>query len=144
MQVKFVMNTKSVKKVVNNILMMLLGAKVDAGRELEAIGHYIMEDSKAEVPIDTTTLQSAGYVEHAKITKEGVGVKIGYGGINDKKNPDTGLMASEYSLEVHEDESKTHYYGKTHFLRDPVERNKDMFNEKLAGSLRTSFSKGVK
>jgi len=144
MQVKFVMDTRSIKKVMANLRVMLEQAKIDAGAELETIGHYIMAESYAEAPFDTGTMHDSGYVEHAKVSKLGATVKIGYGGMNDKMNPDTGLMASEYALIVHEDESKHHPYGKTHFLKDPVERNVSTFNEKLAGRLRTSFSKGVK
>ena len=144
MQVKFVMDTKSIKKVMNNLWAMLEQAKIDAGAELEGIGHYIMAESYAEAPFATGTMHDSGYVEHAKVSKDSVSVKIGYGGINDRQNPDTGLMASEYALIVHEDISKYHPYGKAHFLKDPVQRNVTTFNEKLAGRLATSFAKGVK
>jgi len=143
MEVKFVMDTKSIKKVADNLRTMLKMATQEAGEALETVGHYIMAESSAEVPYQTGTLQSSGYVKRAVVTSIGVVVEIGYGGPNDKRNPDSGRMASEYMVYVHEDMGKYHPYGKAQFLRDPVERNELLMREVLAGRLKYAFTISV-
>jgi len=145
--ISFVMDKGSVAKVMNNIKTAMQAAQREGGEGLEEVGKYIMAESTAEVPFDTGTLRDTAYIKDAVYTTLGVTVEIGYGGPNDKRNPDTGLMASEYMLRVHEDipAAYHHWYGKAHFLSDPVHRSEHMMYEILAGRLKYAFTlpKGV-
>ena len=140
-KISFVMDKKSVTKVMNNIKTAMQVAKREGGKALEEVGRYIMAESTAEVPFATGTLRDTAYIKNAVYTDLGVMVEIGYGGPKDKRNPDTGLMASEYMILVHEDASKYyHPYGKSHFLSDPVRRSEHIMREILAGRLKYAFT----
>lgn len=80
----------------------------------------ILEDSMAQVPIDTSTLMLSAYWEIRGHWKTGWDAVIGYGGNGDPINPKTGKPASSYAVAVHEDLSAHHPIGKAKYLEDPV------------------------
>jgi hypothetical protein len=120
------------------------------GEWLEDFGKLVIEESQHEVPIRTMTLYNSAYVEHPRVMPSGKGVyvKIGYGGLNDKRNPETGEMASQYALKVHETKGTGpgggNYYrfGKWKFLEEPLRRNKRMFQQIIGVKLRALLNKG--
>jgi len=143
MEMKFAMDVGSIKMVANDLKMKLELSKKEAASALKEGAQYIMAESTAEVPYQTGTLQSSAFINEAVVTNAGVFIKFGYGGPNDKLNPDTGRMASSYMVYVHEDLFKYHPYGKAKFLEDPVRKNELVVQEMLAGRLRQVFTKTV-
>lgn len=142
--IKINVKVKGVEKVVANIMSKNMEAEKEAGAGLKFAAKDIMADSKInEVPVDTGTLQSTAFILEPKTTNEGVTVTMGYGGPNDKKNPKSGKMASEYMLEVHENPTYYHPYGKWKFLEDPVRRYTKPLFDILRARLKVVFSKGV-
>ena len=88
-------------------------ALVEACRE-------ILNDSMAQVPLDTSTLMMSAFWEITGHYKTGWDAVIGYGGNGDPINPKTGKPASSYMVAVHEDLSAKHPIGKAKYLEDPV------------------------
>ena len=134
-------NQLSINNFINNLKLKSVDLENNAGPILTEFANQVMAESKAEVPIDTTTLQQSGYVEPPRKSGNKIWVKIGYGGMNDKRNPDTGLMASQYALKEHETKYK-HNYGKWKFLEDPLRRNKRMFYQIIGVKLRALLNRG--
>ena len=127
-----------------NCQQLKLNSKSGAKRALKEVAVNIMAQSMSECPIDTGTLVSTSYIEQPIDDGNRVSIKMGYGGHNDKRNPDSGKMASEYALVVHETPEYYHPYGKWKFLEDPVTAHKLAFIQILGRELRTSLSRGVK
>ena len=113
----------------------------NAGAWLTEIAENIMAESKAEIPYDTGTAQSSAYIDKPRNIGDKTIVRMGYGGLNDKKNPDTGKMASQYVLALHETKKYYHPYGKWKFLEDPVRRAKEQFNKILGIKIRAMIQK---
>lgn len=82
--------------------------------------NIILEDSTAQVPVDTSTLMDSAYFEITGYWKTGWDATIGYGGNGDPINPKTGKPASSYMVAVHEDLTAYHPLGKAKYLEDPV------------------------
>jgi len=134
-------NQLSINNFINNLKLKSVDLENNAGPILTEFANQVMAESKAEVPIDTTTLQQSGYVEPPRKSGNKIWVKIGYGGMNDKRNPDTGLMASQYALKVHENKFK-HNYGKWKFIEEPLRRNKRLFYQIIGVKLRALLNRG--
>ena len=103
-------NQLSINNFITNLYLKSGDLENNMGGVLTEFADQVMAESKAEVPIDTTTLQQSAYVEAPIIGLGKIWVKMGYGGMNDKRNPDTGLMASQYALKVHETKEFKHSY----------------------------------
>lgn len=80
----------------------------------------ILDESMAQVPIDTSTLMDSAFYEITGDYKNGWEAVVGYGGNGDPVNPKTGEPASSYMMAVHEDLYAYHPIGKAKFLEDPV------------------------
>lgn len=80
----------------------------------------ILDESMAQVPIETSTLMLSAFWEIHGHWRTGWNAIIGYGGNGDPVNPKTGKPASAYAVAVHEDLSAVHPIGKAKFLEDPV------------------------
>lgn len=80
----------------------------------------ILDESLAQVPIETSTLMMSAFWEITGYWKTGWDAVIGYGGNGNPVNPLTGKPASSYALAVHEDLKAYHPIGKAKFLEDPV------------------------
>lgn len=89
-------------------------------KALVAACDEIMNESMAQVPVDTTTLMLSAFWEVTGDYKTGWNAILGYGGNGDPVNPKTGKPASSYMLAVHEDLNAYHPIGKAKFLEDPV------------------------
>lgn len=89
-------------------------------KALVAACNEIMDESMAQVPVDTTTLMLSAFWEVTGDYKTGWNAVLGYGGNGDPVNPKTGKPASSYALAVHEDLNAHHSIGKAKFLEDPV------------------------
>jgi len=90
-----------------------------------AAAQEIMENSKKQVPKMTLTLLASAFYKVSRRTDTAATTWayeaiLGYGGNGDPINPLTGLPASSYMVEVHEDLSARHPTGKAKFLEDPV------------------------
>lgn len=131
---------RSVAKVISNLKKVNLVTKEGGKKGLKIIAKEIMAESKAEVPVDTFTLQSTAFIEQPKVEGNNVTIKMGYGGPNDKMNPDTGLMASQYANIVHDSPDLKHPYGKWKFLEDPLNRNVEAFNDIVGGAVASELS----
>ena len=104
---------------------------------------FLMTESKKEVPVDTGTARSSGFVEEPRISSSSVSVKLGYGGPASKQNPKGG-EAADYIERLHEDTEARHTVGKAKFLEDPVRRNaKKFFNDVLSSVQKDIQKRGV-
>ena len=135
-------NQLSINNFITNLYLKSADLENNMGDPLTVFANQVMAESKAEVPIDTTTLQQSAYVEAPKTGLGKIWVKMGYGGMNDKRNPDTGKMASEYALKVHENKDLKHSYGKWKFLEDPLTRSKTLFYQIVGSKLRILLNRG--
>ena len=138
-----------ITKMVNNLQNISTSMKVNAGHFLTEIAQNIMAESKNEVPVETGNLKSSAYITAPMQKANGsTVVKMGYGGLNDKKRtkPDkyTGeyKMASEYALAQHEIKYKNHRIGKWKYLEDPLRRQIKNFNQILVAQMRALIQKG--
>lgn len=80
----------------------------------------ILDESMAQVPMDTSTLMLSAFYEITGHWRTGWDAVIGYGGNGDPVNPKTGKPASSYAVAVHEDLNAYHPIGKAKYLEDPV------------------------
>ena len=135
---------KSLANMMANCQRLKLNSKSGAKRALREVATNIMAQSRSECPIDTMALVNSSYIENPIDSGDSVSIKMGYGGLNDKMNPDSGKMASEYALVVHEIPQYYHPYGKWKFLEDPVRAHAQAFIQTLARELRVVFASGIK
>lgn len=119
------MDMKSFDKLFMTLHKVLDEAVVEGGEAMyEFARDVIMLESAAECPKDTWTLVSTGYVNRPVIKGWSyVSVELGYGGAEDKRNPKSLQMASEYAVEVHENLLYKHPVGNAKFFEHPVRRN---------------------
>lgn len=89
-------------------------APVLVGRGMFVAGERIMEEAKAETPVDTGALRSSGHVDLPVVDGTDITVTLGFGG-----------AAVDYAVYVHEDLSAKHDDGKAKYLEDPLTRNED-------------------
>jgi hypothetical protein len=144
MEIKCTMDWKSIDTLIANLRGILDNIRNESGEILKNIGTDIMLESFEECPKDTWTLVSSGYVTDPIVTNDKVSVEIGYGGPEDKVNPKTGKLASEYMFIVHEDYEKyatKRITGKSKFFEDPVRRAETKFKDDLANSIRVILTK---
>lgn len=140
--IKIEWNQQTIANLVNNFEKVNVYTKTGAKKGLTKFAQQVMAESKAEVPIDTTTLQSTAYILPPVEMGDNVSIEMGYGGPNDKMNPDSKKMASEYMVDVHELDNFKHPYGKRKFLEDPVNRNKETLLNELAIDVAVSINSG--
>lgn len=117
MSFKLTIEDKELRKLEASLKKAGLFMSSKAMDEAEAIAEDIMKESRAEVPSKTGTLQEATFVIRDNDT-----VSFGYGGPADIRNPETGRLASEYMLPVHEILDAEHDNGKAKFFEDPLNR----------------------
>lgn len=84
-------------------------AKPIAGQALYVEAEAIMAESKQRAPVDTGALRSSGHVLPPDIDKDGVEVKLGYGG-----------AAEAYAIVQHERLDYHHTVGEAKFLERPL------------------------
>jgi len=135
------LNESTIAKAVASINLRSKKAGLQA---LRKIAVNVMAQSQSEVPRDTETLMSTAYIEQPKITSNEISITLGYGGEKDKMNPDTGKMASEYAMIVHETPEYYHPYGKWKYLEDPMRASKAEFAQLTGAELRIEFPSGGK
>lgn len=124
MKIALKMDMKSMATLFGKMQGVLNDTIQEAGDGMYEFGRdVIMIQSAEECPRDTWTLVASGYIKRPRYFSDRVIVDLGYGGSEDKKNPKSGQMASEYMVEVHEDLTKTHPVGNAKFFENPVRRN---------------------
>jgi len=145
---------EDIQKVINNLTNIGQSIQSNSGEFLTEIAENIMAESKAEIPFKTGTARSTAYINKPMNTPDGVVVKMGYGGMNDKLNPEPDIktgrrkMASEYLLALHEIKGTPpgggnyHPYGKWKFLEDPLRRQTKQFAQILGVKIRALIQKG--
>jgi len=89
-------------------------------KALVAACNEILDESMAQVPVETATLMDSAFFEITGHWKTGWDAIVGYGGNGDPVNPKTGKPASSYMVAVHEDLEAKHPMGKAKFLEDPI------------------------
>jgi len=144
MEISLKLDHKSVTQMINNLRQILNSVKITGGQALKEFARdVIMMESAIECPRKTWTLVNSGYVEEPITTALGISVKFGYGGPEDKMNPITHKMASEYMIIVHEDlypKGVVHPVGKSKFFEDPVRRNEQLLLEHLGSRVRSTMN----
>lgn len=136
MKIKCKMDMKSMATLFSNMKGVLSMAIIEGGEAMyEFATDVIMLQSAEECPKDTWTLVSTGYVNRPVIMSNSVVVELGYGGTEDKKNPKSGLMASQYAVEVHENLLYKHPVGNAKFFENPVKRNEMGMPMHVAGRI---------
>jgi hypothetical protein len=149
-----VMDIKWKQLDINNFIVNLYLKSNDlennAGDVLLEFAHQVMAESTAEIPVSTGTARDSAYIESPRKANGKVWVKMGYGGMNDKRNPDTGLMASQYVLKLHETKPTPpgggyyHPYGTWKFFESPLRRNKKLFYQLLGIKVKALLNRGGK
>ncbi len=109
---------------------------------LPGVAADVIEKSRLEVPTYTGTLRNSGYALDPEYNKQtgDVHVTVGYGGPNDQVHPETGIPASGYALDQHENLSYTHDPGqKAKYLEDPVRLESARFKEIIMDAIKEVF-----
>ena len=104
--------------------------------EFPSIGKEIMDQSFELVPKSSGALAHSGYVGDVVISYNRIGIKLGYGGPNDKVNPYTGKLASTYAWAVHEDLNAYHPDGQAKYLEIPISLSQIWVAERLMSRIR--------
>jgi hypothetical protein len=143
MHLKF--NEQSVRKLFSNLNGINLATKAGAKKVLRQTALNIMAQSQSEVPRETETLASTAFIEQPKESGKVISIILGYGGINDKRNPipdknGNYKMASDYARDVHETPEYYHPYGKWKFLEDPVRAHQAEFGQMFKAELSAIYS----
>lgn len=132
MSFKFTMAKSSITELENGLQAELKKRTFLGMKGLKEIAEEIMNESQAEVPVDTSALKQSAFVE-----EQSKNILLGYGGPADTINPKTHQSASEYMYYVHEDLSAHHNTGKAKFLEDPLTRHTQVLENTLANKMRT-------
>ena len=124
-------NEASLAKLRANLMTMDIATKQGAKKAVTTVARNIMAQSQSEVPRDTETLRDTSYIEEVKVSGDIVSINLGYASPKtDKQNPESGEMASEYAMVVHETPEWKHPYGKYKYLEDPTTAHKnELFSE---------------
>lgn len=109
---------------------------------LKTEAELIMTDSKKEVPVDTGSLRSSGFVDQPKQTGQTISIKLGYGGIATKINPKSGEITAVYAIYVHENMNVHHEVGKAKFLQDPIYKAKNRMLFRIASRVKRLLEEG--
>lgn len=100
-------------------------AKPLAARALLVEAETIMADSKQMTPVDTGVLRSSGHVLPPAMDRDGVEVRLGYGG-----------AAEAYAIVQHERLDYTHTVGGPKFLERPLMEAARGMAQRLANAFR--------
>ena len=94
---------------------------------VKAEAEEILQESLAQVPVDTGTLKNSAYIREF----DDGSYEVGYGK-GSAVNPKSHRVASDYMLAQHENSTLTHPIGKDHFLSDPVREHQQRYEAKMA------------
>ena len=135
-QITAVVTKASLKRLAAKMNTTLERVRLVAIEEFPSIGQEIMDQSFELVPKSSGALAHSGYVGEVVIDYNRIGVKLGYGGPNDKVNPYTGRLASTYAWVVHEDLNAYHPDGQAKYLELPVSLSATWVAERLMSRIR--------
>ena len=143
-------NEASLKKLRSNLIKLDTSARQGAKKAITAVAQNIMAQSQSEVPRDTETLRDTSYIKEVETIGNRVSINLGYASPEtDKQNPESGEMASEYAMVVHETPGTPpkggnyHPYGKFKYLEDPARAHQGDLVDELGRELRIVYSKGA-
>jgi len=141
---------QSLAKLRANLMLIDIKTKQGAKKALKTTATNIMAQSQSEVPRETETLLSTAYIEQPKVSGDIVSINLGYASSKtDKMNPESGEMASEYAMIVHEtpgtgpEGGNYHPYGKWKYLADPVTAHKNELFTEFNMEVRNVVAKGA-
>jgi len=125
---------KNLNKVYSNVL--------EAGKAAVYISSQeALEYSKDMCPKDTYTLVNTAYGDDPEVKGSEVRVHIGYASPEtDQMNPVTGLMASTYAVDVHENPSYYHPTGTYKFLEYAMLESAEFFKDRVSEALKEALS----
>ena len=137
-------NEASLAKLRANLIKLDMETKQGAKKAVTTVARNIMAQSQSEVPRETETLRDTSYIEVVKISGNNVSINLGYASPEtDKRNPESGEMASDYAMVVHENLEWGHPYGKAKYLEDPAKSHAADLVSELGQELSMVYSKGV-
>lgn len=130
------MNSKALWRLQAS-LFQSLSKLTDANEQvlMESAQNILVQTLK-EVPEKTGTLKSIAGISETRQSATRISIRVGYGVNGDAINPDTGRMASEYMMAVHEDLFAIHSKGKAKFFEDPVNQERARIMDKLRAAAR--------
>jgi len=144
-------NEASLAKLRANLIQLDLNTKQGAKKAVTTVARNIMAQSQSEVPRDTETLRNTSYIEEPKVSGNMVSINLGYASPEtDKQNPESGEMASEYAMIVHEtpgtppEGGNYHPYGKWKYLEEPARAHHGNAVDELGRELRVVYARGVR
>ena len=144
-------NEASLAKLRANLITMDINTRQGAKKAITTVAKNIMAQSQSEVPRDTETLRDTSYIEEVKGSGTKVSINLGYASPEtDKQNPESGEMASEYAMVVHETPGTPpkggnyHPYGKWKYLEDPARAHQGDLVDELGRELRIVYARGAK
>lgn len=135
-QLTAVVTKASLKRLAAKMETTLARVRTVAIEEFPPVGKEIMDQSFELVPKSSGALAHSGYVGEVVTTYNHIGVKLGYGGPNDKVNPYTGRLASTYAWAVHEDLNAYHPDGQAKYLEIPISLSSLWVAERLMSRIR--------
>jgi len=123
---KITVEIKDTKELQRTLEKLDKRAQAELKKALYAEAELIMTESKKQVPVDTGTLRSTGYVKQPEEKGDLVEVEMGYGG-----------PAAPYAIWVHE-RTELHHNPptKAKYLEDPVKTAAPKLPGALAKRLR--------
>lgn len=137
MKIKFDINPNDIRKLEGTVERTRKHVIKTSKRAALMEAYEIMEESLAEVPVDTGALASSHYVEQ---NADGT-VDFGYGKNNVQFNTKHQIPTEDYMMAVHERLDVHHPRGKAKFLEDPVNRHKAKLEKSLFNKM-TDLLKG--
>lgn len=132
---KVTFEVTGVKELQGNCTRQIVRVKREAARCCLEEAEAIMMESLGEVPSESGSLASSGFVEQGSDGN----CTFGYGGAHAVMNPKTGQSTDEYMVAVHERLDVVHPNGKAKFLEDPVNRHKEKLEATFMQKLRRAF-----
>lgn len=98
----------------------------------------VMKDSLVEVPKESGVLARSARIMPIEETPKSLSITFGYG-FGDEVSPETGYVAAEYAVPVHEILEAIHPPPtKAKYLEDPLLLHAATLDQKLALSIRTT------
>lgn len=108
-----------------NLLELARRSRKAIERGVKEFAEVEMTEMKKNVPVDTGTLKSSGYVDAPKREGNTVSIELGFGG-----------AAEDYAIPVHEDMEAFHRVGGPKYVERPLAQSAPHFADRVGASVK--------